>query len=164
MIALRILLEKSSNNYLIFCDLVDPFVASPKKNFILEQKISFIVWKTTALGDEATDCRPHMAQPRETTIASGLSGGATNRPSDVASATGARPRHGPPKMPVINVPVSADLERSNPIEWVDDEDLTPKQLRAEVRRRDRAQVAWRPKPSTKNPSGVDPDQREVLDG
>ncbi|EFX63743.1 hypothetical protein DAPPUDRAFT_118886 [Daphnia pulex] len=67
-------------------------------------------------------------------------------------------------MPVINVPASADLERSNPIEWIDDEDLTPKQLRAEVRRRDRAQVAWRPKPSTKNPSGDDPDQHEVLDG
>ncbi|EFX60926.1 hypothetical protein DAPPUDRAFT_340990 [Daphnia pulex] len=122
------------------------------------------VWKTTALGDEATDRRPHVAQPRETTIAPDFNGGATNRPSDSASATGARPRHGPPKMPVINVPASADLERSNPIEWIDDEDLTPKQLRAEVRRRDRAQVAWRPKPSTKNPSGVDPDQREVLDG
>ncbi|EFX64065.1 hypothetical protein DAPPUDRAFT_267119 [Daphnia pulex] len=67
-------------------------------------------------------------------------------------------------MPVINVPASADLERSNPIEWIDDEDLTPKQLRAEVRRRDRAQAAWRPKPSAKNQTGVDPDQREVLDG
>ncbi|EFX65561.1 hypothetical protein DAPPUDRAFT_117187 [Daphnia pulex] len=111
------------------------------------------VWKTTALDDEATDCRPHVVQPRETTIASDFNGGATNRPSDVASTTGARPRHGPPKMPVINVPASADLERSNPIEWIDDEDLTPKQLRAEVRRRDRAQAAWRPKPSAK-PDGV----------
>ncbi|EFX77233.1 hypothetical protein DAPPUDRAFT_106161 [Daphnia pulex] len=117
------------------------------------------VWKTTALGDEATDCRPHVAQPRETTIASDFDGGAMNHPSDVAMATGARPRHGPPKMSVVNVLASADLERSNPIEWIDDEDLTPKQLRAEVKRRDRAQVAWRPKPATKNPN-----QREVLDG
>jgi hypothetical protein len=155
------------------------------------------VWNTTALGDEATDCRPHVAQPREVTIASavdgvtgkrpgngnkatsrrphgaqprettsasGVDGGDTNRPSDVAPATGARPRHGPPKMPVVNVPASADLERSNPIEWIDDEDLTPKQLRAEVRRRDRAQAAWKPKLAAQNATGVDPDQREVLDG
>ncbi len=67
-------------------------------------------------------------------------------------------------MAVVNAPASANLERSNPIEWIDDEDLTPKQLRAEVRRRDRMQKAWRPKPSAKNQKGVDPDQREVLDG
>jgi hypothetical protein len=67
-------------------------------------------------------------------------------------------------MPVVNAPASADLERSNPIEWIDDEDLTPKQLRAEVRRRDRAQAAWKPKLAAQNATGVDPDQREVLDG
>jgi hypothetical protein len=122
------------------------------------------VWKTTALGDEATDCRPHVAQPREVTIAWDLDGVAMNRPSDVATATGARPRHGPPKMSVVNAPASADLEKSNPIEWIDDEDLTPKQLKTEVRWRDRAQAAWRPKPSAKNQAGIDPDQREVLDG
>lgn len=44
----------------------------------------------------------YVAQPRETTIAPGLDGEAMNHPSGMASAKGARPRHGPPKMPVVN--------------------------------------------------------------
>ena len=88
----------------------------------------------------------------------------TNRPTNEAQTTSAGPRHGPPKMPVVNAPASADLEELNPLDEIDEEDLTEEDLRAEVLRRDRAQAAWLPRPAADGERDVDCDQHEVLDG
>jgi len=125
------------------------------------------LWKATVPDDESTECPTDVAQTRRGSIGSNpellKSSDSEERP-DVHQTRATKPRHGPPKMPVVKRPASADLERDIPLEWVDDEDLTTGQLKAEVRRRDRAKKAWLPRPAVVNQEGVDPDQHEVLDG
>ncbi len=67
-------------------------------------------------------------------------------------------------MPVVNAPASADLEELNPLDEIDEEDLTEEDLKAEVLRRDRAQAAWLPRPAAEGERDVVCNQHEVLDG
>lgn len=93
-----------------------------------------------------------------------LDGEGKNRPSNFAQTRGVRPRHGTQKMPVAKAPSPASLEEFDPVDKIDEEELTGEALKAEVVRRDRVQAAWLPRPNAQKEEDGDRDKHEVLDG